>query len=116
MAVLAHEHEAEAEDDLALAVGGDGPAADLVADLHVGHVADADRARRPWRSRRCSWICSTLAARPRPWTSSICAGLADVAAADVEVVLLDGLRSTSSKVRPYLMSRSGSMRTWYCFS
>ena len=39
MAVLAHEHEAQAEHDLALAVGGDGAAADFVADLHVGHVA-----------------------------------------------------------------------------
>ena len=33
MAVLAHEHEAQAEDHFALAVGGDGAAADLVADL-----------------------------------------------------------------------------------
>ena len=37
------EHEAEAEDDLALAVGGDAAAADLVADGDLGHVADADR-------------------------------------------------------------------------
>ena len=43
MAVLAHEHEAEAEHDFALAVGRDRAAADLVADRDLGHVADADR-------------------------------------------------------------------------
>ena len=46
VAVLAHQHEAEAEHDLALAVGGDRAAADLVADRHVGDVADADRHAR----------------------------------------------------------------------
>ena len=49
MRVLAHQHEAQAQDDFAFAVGRDGAAADLGADRHVGHVADANRARRPWR-------------------------------------------------------------------
>ena len=43
MAVLAHEHEAQAEHRLAAAVGRNGPQTDFVAGLHVGHVADVDR-------------------------------------------------------------------------
>ena len=41
--VLAHPHEGEAQDDLALAVGGHPAAADRVADADLGHVPDADR-------------------------------------------------------------------------
>ena len=36
-------------------------------------------------------ICSMFVVRPRPCTSTDCAAFADVAAADVAVVLLDGL-------------------------
>ena len=42
MAVFSHEHEAQAEHYLALAVGRHCPAANLMADLHVGDVADLD--------------------------------------------------------------------------
>ena len=48
VAVLAHQHEAQAQHHFALAVGRDGPAADFVADRHVGHVARRGSARRPW--------------------------------------------------------------------
>lgn len=40
--VFAHSHESEAEHRLALAQGGDGPAADRVADGDLADVADAD--------------------------------------------------------------------------
>ncbi len=43
VAILAHEHESQAEHDLAPAVSGDRPAADLVAELDIGHVPDLDR-------------------------------------------------------------------------
>lgn len=41
LGVLPHEHEAQAEDRLAPALRCD-PPPDLLPDLHVGHVADAD--------------------------------------------------------------------------
>ena len=41
--VLAHQHEAQAEHDFALAVGRDRAAANLRADRHLGHVAHANR-------------------------------------------------------------------------
>src|SRR5262249_4177796 len=41
--VLAHEHEAESEHHLALAVGSDNAAANFVADRDFRHVADMDR-------------------------------------------------------------------------
>ena len=43
VAVLAHQHEAQAQDDLALARGRGGPAPDLVAFDHLADVADAHR-------------------------------------------------------------------------
>ena len=49
VAVLAHEHEAQAEHRFAAAVGRHGSQADFVAGLHVGHVARRGSARRPWR-------------------------------------------------------------------
>ena len=49
VAVFAHQHEAQAQHDFALAVGGDCAAADLVADVDFGHVARRAPARRPWR-------------------------------------------------------------------
>ena len=42
VAVFAHEHKAQPIDHLPLARGGDRPAADFVANLHLGHVLDAD--------------------------------------------------------------------------
>ena len=90
MAVLAHQHEAQAEDHLAFAVGGDGAATDFVADLR------RRPRRRPDRHAVVGgdddvWICPILVVRPRPWTSSRLLFCADVAAADVAVVLLQGL-------------------------
>ena len=90
MAVLAHQHEAQAEDDFALAVGRDRAAADLVADLDVGHVADLDRhAVLGGDDDALDFVERDV--RPTPWTSSIWLLGADVAAADVAVVLLDRL-------------------------
>ncbi len=42
MTVLAHEHEAQAQNDFALAVGGHRAPADFMANLHVGDIQDAD--------------------------------------------------------------------------
>ena len=53
MGVFAHQHEAQAHDDFALAVGRHGAAADFGADRHVGHVADANRHAIFGRDRRC---------------------------------------------------------------
>ena len=47
--VLAHEHEAQAQHDLALAVGGDGAAADLVSRSPRRPRRPRGSARRPWR-------------------------------------------------------------------
>ena len=70
VAVLAHQHEAQAEHGFALAVGGDRAAADFVS-----------RSPRRPRRRRGSGIpslavmtmpsiWSIVAVRPRPWTST----------------------------------------------
>ena len=60
-------------------------------------------------------ICSTLTVRPWPWTSSILRPHGDAPAADVAVVLLDGLHNLVKR-QAVLDQPSGSMRTWYCFS
>ena len=93
MRVFAHQHEAQAHHDFAFAVGGDGTAADFRADGHVGHVADVESARRPSRRLTMFLICSMFVVRPRPWTSNGLSALAHHAAADVLIVLLDGLAS-----------------------
>ena len=47
MAVLTHEHEAQSQHDFASAVRGHCPPADLVANLHIGHIPYADRHAIP---------------------------------------------------------------------
>jgi hypothetical protein len=69
VAVLADQHEAEAEHDLAAPVGGDRAAPDLVALDHLRDVAHADR--RAVDSARIT-IVLDVARRvmsPTPWTS-----------------------------------------------
>ncbi len=48
-AVLPHEHEAEAEDHFALPLAGDRPAAQFMADAHLGDIARPAPARRHGR-------------------------------------------------------------------
>ena len=70
MAVLAHEHEAQAQHDFALAVGRDGPAANLVAD----RTSATSRTRIGTPSWAVTTMCpiwSTSLVRPRPCTSNI---------------------------------------------
>src|SRR5207247_2725563 len=43
MAILTHEHEAEAEHRFPSGVGSDGAPPDLVADLHLGDIANSNR-------------------------------------------------------------------------
>ena len=90
MAVLAHEHEAQPQDDLALAVGRDRPPADLVADLDVGHVADPDRHAVLGRHHDGLDLLDVDGAADAV-DQEHAAAPADVAAADVAVVLLDRL-------------------------
>src|SRR5467141_1618019 len=88
MAVLAHEHEAQPEHGLALAVGGDGAAADLVADLDIGHVPDPDRDAVLGRHDNRLDLLDVHRA-PDAVNEEHLAVLADVAATDIAVVVLD---------------------------
>ena len=92
MAVFAHEHEAQAEHGFAAAVGRHGSQADFVAGLHVRHVADADRHAVLGGDHDVLDLLQVDRAalavdqqHPRPD--------GDAPAADVAVVLLDGLHN-----------------------
>ncbi len=90
VAVLANEHKAQAEDTFALAVGRHRPAANLVADGHVGHVPDLDRHAVLGGHHNIPHLLG-VDDTPLPLDEEGLAVLADGAAADVLVVLLDGL-------------------------
>ncbi len=105
VAVFAHQHEAQAEHDFALAVGRDGAAADLVADRHVGHVGDADgHAFLGPHDDLSDLLDARRAAQALHEQHS--ARLADVAAADVEL-FFSTAPMTSANVRSCLISRCG---------
>ena len=103
--VLAHEHEAQAQHDFALAVGRDGAAADFVADLHVGHVANAN-GHALLGVTTISWIWSMVVVRPTPWTSSICVPSRMLPPPTLRL-FASTASTTSSNVRPCLISRFG---------
>ena len=105
--VLAHPHEGEAEDDLALAVGGRAAAADGVADGDLGDVADADRHAVVGLDDDVGDLLDGRGPAD-PLDQARLARPDDVAAADVLVVLPRGPAMTSSSVRPYLASFIGS--------
>src|SRR5262249_15836386 len=92
VAVLAHEHEAQAEDHLPLAVGRDAPPPDPMPDHHAAAASPTRIGLLPARKTgtgplvlevpspffwllpvvmRMFLICSTSVVRPRPWTRSI---------------------------------------------
>ena len=70
MAVLAHEHKAQAEHDFALAVGGHRPAANFVADGDVGHVGDANWHAVLGGDDDLPYLLE-IVVRPRPCTSNM---------------------------------------------
>jgi hypothetical protein len=91
VAVLAHEHEAEAKHDLAATVGRDAAHPLIRADHHFGHVADFDR--RP-NAPSDNVDIFDLVYRHCPSDAVNKGGFARLrqdAAADVEVVVVDGL-------------------------
>src|SRR5262249_12254274 len=87
MTVFAHEHETEAEYNFALAVGGDGTAANFAADLHLGHIAHAY-----WRAVLGNDVNRLDVLDARRAAGSLdpnhLASTTDSGAADVEVVFL----------------------------
>ena len=108
VAVFAHQHEAEAQHDFALAVGGDGTAAQLVADGDVGHVADANRHALVGGDDDVFDLLDGRRAADALHEQHL-AGLVfvDVAAADVEVVLREPPATTSSNETSCRSSCSG---------
>src|SRR5438105_3628246 len=90
MAVLAHEHEAKPEDRLALAIRSDRPTTDFVADLHVAYIHDANRDASLGRYDDLLDLFNVY--RPSDTVDQQhLAATADVATADVLVVLLERL-------------------------
>ena len=71
MAVLAHQHEAQAQHDFALAVGGDRAAANLVADRHLGHVATRIGTPSSAAIDDLADLRRRSSVRPSPCTSSM---------------------------------------------
>ena len=90
VAVFAHQHEAQPENNLALSVGGCGGAADFVADVNVGHVADAGPEIHRLASTM-SAIWSVLVTMPTPCSTRTLAAALQISAAHVEIVFLECL-------------------------
>ena len=90
VAVLARQHETQAENHFAPAVCGDGPSSNLVPDLHVGHVLHPNGHALLGRHHDVLDLLDVD--RPADAVDQEhLAVLANVAATDVAVVSLDGL-------------------------
>ena len=89
VAVLAHQHEAQAENHFALAVCRDGPSPNFMTNLHVGHVLYPD-GHALFRRDHDVLDLLDVHGPAQAVDQEHLAVLADVAAADVSIVLFDG--------------------------
>jgi hypothetical protein len=108
VAVLAHQHEAEAEHDLALAVGGHRAAADLVALDDLGDVAHADRRRRPARDTMSPM--SAPRSEPDALDEARLAGRIELPPPTLALLRARAPRSALARVRPYGRSAAPGRR------
>ena len=90
MTVLARQHETQAKNHLAPAVCRDGPSSNLVSDLHVGHVLHPNGHALLGRHHDVPDLLDVGGPADAVDQEHL-AVLANVAAADVAVVSLDGL-------------------------
>src|SRR5204863_6988428 len=85
----AHKHEAQPQDNFALTVGGDGAAADFVADLDRAQLAQQDRLVFVDADLNVAELLQVDGAA-QALDQNALAALPEVAAADVAIVLQHG--------------------------
>src|SRR5439155_17853088 len=90
MAVFPHEHEAEAKDGLSFPIGRDRAAPNLIANLYVGDIFDADGNPLLRRNHNALDLIE-VARAPESLDQEHFAPAPDVSSADVPVVLLHRL-------------------------